>query len=334
MHGQFVWYELTTPDVDAAKKFYPTITGWGTQPFDNDYTMWTNAGAPFAGIFRLDDRMRQQGVPPNWMPYVETRNVDETAKLAASLGGKVMVPPTDIPGTGRFAVLTDPQGAAFGIYKSARNLQAWDGTPVLGRFSWHELMTTDMPKAFEFYRKLFGWENTGEMDMGGGNQYLMYGEGKEMYGGMFNRMPEMSGIPPFWLCYINVKDVKSAVAVATRGGAQLVRGPMDIPGGMIAILGDPQGAAFAVHHVSATAAQPAKAPKAKKTAAKKAAKKAAAKKTAKKATAKKSSVRKAAAPKKAGKKRAAAKKSGAKKSGAKKATGRKAAKKRTARGRR
>jgi predicted enzyme related to lactoylglutathione lyase len=320
MHGQFVWYELTTPDVDAAKKFYPAITGWGTQPFDNDYTVWTNAGTPFGGIFRLDDRMRQQGVPPNWMPYVETRNVDDTAKLAASLGGTILVPPTDIPGTGRFAVLKDPQGAAFGIYKSARNLQAWDGTPVLGRFSWHELMTTDMPKAFEFYRKLFGWENTGEMDMGGGNRYLMYGEGEEMYGGMFNRMPEMSAIPPFWLCYINVKDVKTAVAVATRGGAQLVRGPMDIPGGVIAILGDPQGAAFAVHHVSATAAQPAQAPK------KSGAKKSAAKKTA----AKKSTARKAATTRKAGKKRSAAKKAGARKAGAKKSSAKKAGAKKPA----
>ena len=46
MHGQFIWYELTTPDVDAAKKFYPKFTGWSTQAFDNDYTMWTSGGAP------------------------------------------------------------------------------------------------------------------------------------------------------------------------------------------------------------------------------------------------------------------------------------------------
>src|SRR5919204_840673 len=69
MHGQFVWYELTTPDIDAARKFYPAITGWGTQSFDKDYTMWTTNGVPFAGIFRLGPDQRQQGIPPNWMPY-------------------------------------------------------------------------------------------------------------------------------------------------------------------------------------------------------------------------------------------------------------------------
>lgn len=251
MHGQFIWYELTTSDVDAATKFYPRFTGWGTQPFDKDYLMWTTGGVPFAGIFRLSDEMRQQGVPPNWMPYVESSNVDETVALAKSLGGKVMHGPAEIPTVGRFAVLQDPQGAVFGVYKSSGSLGAWDGKAVVGRFSWHELMTTDYVKANEFYRALFGWEKTGEMDMGGGNTYLMYGKFGTGYGGMFNRTPDMAGMPPFWLVYIYVKDVGEAVAKATKAGAQVVRPQMDIPGGSIAILGDPQGAGFALHHANA-----------------------------------------------------------------------------------
>lgn len=248
MHGQFVWYELTTPDVDAARKFYPPITGWGTQQFDKDYTMWTTSGVPFAGIFRLGPEQRQQGIPPNWMPYIEAGNVDDTARKVTSLGGMVVVPPSDIPGTGRFAVVRDPQGATFGLYKSNTASRAWDGTPTLGRFSWHELMTTDYKKAFDFYRQLFGWEKTGdEMDMGGGNMYFMYGMKGKMYGGMFNRPAEMSGMSPFWMVYVNVKDAKKAVDTATKAGAFVKQPPMEVPGGMIAILGDPQGAAFAVH---------------------------------------------------------------------------------------
>ena len=305
MHGQFVWYELTTPDIDAAKRFYQPITGWGTQQFGEDYTMWTSGGKPFAGIFRLGPDQRQQGIPPNWMPYVEANNIDETARVATSLGGTVMHGPEDIPGTGRFAVIADPQGAVFGIYKANGPSQAWNGTPSVGRFSWHELMTTDSAKAFEFYRKLFGWDKTGEMDMGGGNMYRMYGKGQP-FGGMFNRTPEMGGMRPFWLCYIYVKDVKKAVDAAVKGGAMVQRPPMEIPGGgTIAILGDPQGAAFAVHAgpTSASAGRPA-AKKAATKAAKKATKKVAAKKSRPKA-------------KKAAKKRPAAKKS-ARKAGAKK----------------
>lgn len=258
MQGQFVWYELTTPDVDGARRFYPSITGWGTQQFDKDYTMWTNGGAPIGGIFRLGPEQRQKGIPPNWMPYIEADNVDETARRATLLGGRVVHGPQDIPGTGRFAVLQDPQGATFGIYKSNRGSQGWDGTFVLGRFSWHELATTDYRKAFEFYRQLFGWEKTTEMDMGGGNMYSMYGQKGKSFGGMYNKGPEMAQYPPGWLVYAHVKDVQKAVEAATRAGASVKQPPMDVPGGKIAVLTDPQGATFAVHAgVEAQASKPA-----------------------------------------------------------------------------
>jgi predicted enzyme related to lactoylglutathione lyase len=258
MHGQFVWYELTTPDAEAAKKFYPRFTGWGTQPFDKDYDMWTTGGVPFAGVFRLTQQMSRQGVPPNWMAYVEADDVDATVAKARSLGANVMAGPDQVPNVGRYAVLTDPQGAAFGVYKSVRESGSWDGTPVIGRMSWHELLTKDHNAAFDFYSSLFGWEKTGEMDMGDGNMYLLFGKGDKSYGGMFTRFGDMANMHPFWLMYINVKDVGTAVDIATKAGARVHRPQMDIPGGSIAILGDPQGAGFAVHHESTpAAAQPA-----------------------------------------------------------------------------
>ena len=250
MHGQFIWYELVTPDVDAAKKFYPRFTGWGIQPFDKDYTMFTSGGVPIAGVLQLTDAMRGDGIPPNWMPYVESSNVDETIARATSLGGRLRHGPEDVPNTGRIAVLQDPQGAAFGIYTPNNPGGAWDGTAVVGRPSWHELMTTDDRAAFEFYRALFGWDKNGEMDMGGGQMYAMYGHGEKMYGGMFTMTSEMAGMHPFWLVYIHVKDVAKAVTTATKAGATVHRPQMDIPGGSIAILGDPQGAGYAVHHAN------------------------------------------------------------------------------------
>ena len=256
MHGQFVWYELSTPDVDAATKFYPRFTNWGTQAYDKNYTMFTTGGVPIAGVYPLNDEMSARGVPPNWMPYVECTDVDATAAKAKSLGATIVAGPDDIPGTGRYAVVQDPQGATFGLYKSVRESGAWDGTNIVGRFSWHELMTTDHVKATKFYNALFGWEKTGEMDMGGGNMYYMYGHGDKMYGGMFSMGPEMAGMHPFWLVYIHVKDVGKAVSIATKNGGSIKRPQMDIPGGSIAILGDPQGAGFALHHANAPVETP------------------------------------------------------------------------------
>ena len=254
MHGQFVWYELTTPDVDAAIKFYPRFTNWGTQKFDENYTMFTTGGLPIGGVFRLNDDMRAKGVPPNWMPYVECDDVDATAAKAKSLGATIMMGPDDIPGTGRFAVVQDPQGAVFGIYKSINKSIAWDGKNVVGRFSWHELMTTDHEKAAKFYNALFNWSQISEMDMGGGQMYSMYGQNGTMYGGMFSMNEEWGGMHPFWLVYIHVKDVGKAVEIATKNGGSVKRPQMDIPGGSIAILGDPQGAGFALHHAAAPVA--------------------------------------------------------------------------------
>ena len=264
MHGQFIWYELTTPDVDGAQKFYPRFTGWGTLPFDAEYMMWTTEGVPFAGLSRLPEAMATEGVPPNWLAYVEADDVDLTVKKAEAIGAKLVTGPGDIPGAGRYAVLADPQGAMFGVYKSTNPLGggAWDGIPVLGRFSWHELMTNDSNKALDFYCALFDWEKQGVMDMGEGMMYHMVGKAGEMYGGVFDTPKEMAGMSPFWLLYINVADVGKAVKTAKKAGATIQRPQMDIPGGSIAILGDPQGAGFAVHHVNAPAA--AAAPEKKK----------------------------------------------------------------------
>ena len=301
MHGQFVWYELTTPDVDAAVKFYPRFTNWGTQAFDKNYTMFTTGGVPIAGIFRQTPEMKSQGVPPNWMPYIEADNIDATAAKAKSLGATIVAGPDDIPGTGRFAVIQDPQGAVFGIYKSTNNPSGgWDGTPVVNRFSWHELMTTDYQVAEKFYSALFGWQKISETDMGDGLMYYIFGKQGKMYGGMFNTPANMAGMHPFWLVYIHVKDVGKAVNIATKAGATVQRPQMDIPGGSIAILGDPQGAGYAVHHVSApaAAAQPATAVKAAVTAAVKAVVKAVKKvRPKKKAAAKKKAKAKAPARK-------------------------------------
>jgi uncharacterized protein len=257
MHGQFVWYELTTPDPEASKRFYQPLVGWSTQPFDNDYALWTLGGEPLGGIFRLGAEQKAQGTPPNWLPYVEVNSVDETARQAAASGGRMVVPPTDIPNTGRFAVLQDPQGATFGIYKTATQSNPWDGTPRLGKFSWHELMTTDYKAASEFYRKLFGWETTGEADMGPLGTYRMYGLKGKPYGGIYNRTPDMASVPPFWLPYIHVKDVKKSTEDAKRAGAQVVNGPIEVPGGdWVVILSDPTGAAIALHQAPPKSAKP------------------------------------------------------------------------------
>lgn len=306
--GSFVWCELMTTDTAAADAFYKKVVGWATVPFapDGSYSVLNNAaGAGVGGLMKLPDAARQMGTPPNWLMYVGTPSVDDTAVRIAQLGGRVVKQPEDIPNTGRFAVVQDPYGAAFGIFQPPPNRPARGGQPGAGDFSWFELYTSNPDGAWNFYHSLFGWEKTSAMDMGDMGVYQMFGRGGGIPNGGIMKPPP--GAPAAWLPYAMVKDAKAAAATVTANGGKILIGPMEVPGGdWIAHGLDPQGAMFAVHSLKPAEKKAALAKSAAKRTVKKAAKKAKKKAAPKKAKAKpvKMSAGRAKAKKKAAKKTA------------------------------
>jgi predicted enzyme related to lactoylglutathione lyase len=299
--GSFPWCELLTTDPAAAGAFYSKLVGWKTTPFapDGSYLTFNTTSGPKAGMMALPDDAKRMGAPPNWMMYVGTPNVDQTAAQIAQLRGRVLKQPADIPGTGRFAVVQDPYGATFGIYAPSTP-RASQAQPALGEFSWFELYTPNPEGAWSFYQSLFGWEKTSAMDMGEMGTYQMFGRGGGVPNGGIMKPPP--GAPAAWQPYIRVADAKAAAAIAQAGGGKIVNGPMEVPGGDWIAQGiDPQGAMFAVHSLkpaAKSAAAPRKTAKPKKKASKaKPAKKAKAARRAKpaKRAAKKKSAKKARA---------------------------------------
>ena len=110
--GAFSWFELMTTDVEGAKTFYTRLFGWETEdmPMENmSYTITKIGDEGVGGIMPMPPEA--EGAPPHWGVYVTVEDVDFTAKKAEELGGKVHVPPTEIPGVGRFCLIQDPQGA-------------------------------------------------------------------------------------------------------------------------------------------------------------------------------------------------------------------------------
>lgn len=249
--GRFVWYDLNTTDPEGAQKFYTDVVGWGATQWENSgnipYTMWTVGEQTIGGVMQLPAEAQAGGAPSHWISYISTPDVDATVEKATGLGANVMVPPMDIPTVGRFAVLTDPQGAIIATFAPSGDMPGNPGPPTTGFFSWHELATTDPDKAFDFYSALFGWKKTDAMDMGDMGLYQMYGVGEEPLGAMMRKPAEMPG-PSAWLYYVLVADIDAAVAKVKAGGGRILNGPMDIPdGGRIAQAMDPQGAMFALH---------------------------------------------------------------------------------------
>ena len=81
-----------------------------------EYTEFSNQGKPGVGMMEMPKQMPPQ-VPSYWMPYFQVDDATAASRKAKGLGGTAMMGPQDIPGTGRFAILTDPQGAMFAVFQ-------------------------------------------------------------------------------------------------------------------------------------------------------------------------------------------------------------------------
>lgn len=260
-HGRFVWQELMTEDTASAATFYSKVVGWHSQPsaVDPSYTQFGIGSAYYAGLMRVPDEARAAGAKPQWLPYIGATDVDATVAAAERLGGTVKRAAHDIPTIGRFAILSDPQGAAFAVFKPATEGAAPPATPPRGSFAWMELATSNYEAAFDFYGKLFGWQALHRMDMGPQGVYLIFGSDGVQRGGIYKLNQERSS-RPYWLPYAEVASADAAAAAATAAGGKIVVGPLEVPGGgRIVQVIDPSGALFAVH--SAPPAKPATPPK-------------------------------------------------------------------------
>lgn len=116
--GSVCWSELATTDVAKASAFYSGLFGWSWKESSAGmhYTEFSNGGQMIGGMMPMDGP-QWQGIPPHWTIYFAVDDCDAMAEKAQRLGGKLHVPPTDIPNAGRFAVIQDPQGAVFSIIK-------------------------------------------------------------------------------------------------------------------------------------------------------------------------------------------------------------------------
>ena len=247
--GHFVWYDLMTTDVEAAKAFYVKVVGWGTEdaPMPGKaYTLFTVRGASVAGLMELPEDAKRTGAEPTWTGFVGVDDVDATTDRIRALGGSVHVPPQDIPNISRFSVVADPQMATFVLVKWLRPRREQPAQPnTLGRVGWHELLTADWEKAFAFYSKIFGWKKPKPASPLQARVGQLFSAGGQMIGGMVTKPPNVP--VSFWLYHFNVGDIDAAAKRVNAGGGQILGGPLEVPGGRWIIeCADPQGAIFAL----------------------------------------------------------------------------------------
>lgn len=252
--GDFVWYELLTADIAGAKTFYDAVVGWNIadkSDFPNDYRMIGRSDGKFAGgAMQISDDMKQHGARPTWLGYILVADVDASVAAIAAQGGQVHMPAFDIPGVGRVAMVTDPQGAPFYIMKplppegdpnAKSDVFSVDGVQRVG---WNELSTSDPVAARRFYGDQFGWTSDDFMPMGEQGEYRFLKQGGVTIGAVAGTM---DGQQPHWRFYFRVPSIGRAKEAIEAGGGRIAVGPMEVPTGESILIGfDPQGAEFAL----------------------------------------------------------------------------------------
>ncbi|MBI5106109.1 MAG: VOC family protein [Solirubrobacterales bacterium] len=242
--GLFCWVDGNMADPAAGQAFYSSLFGWEAEErMPGMYWFERLDGAAVCGLGALMDEQRAAGVPSHWMSYVSIEDAAATCDRARELGGGVVVGPLHIEGSGHMALLTDPQGATFGIWQ-ADPFAGAEVVNVPGGFSWNDLQTTvDPTEAAPFYGDLFGWSFEAEPSAPGG--YLSIVNGGWGNGGIM-RSP-VPDAPASWNVYFGVEDIEASLErVKSLGGQVLVGATPVYETGRFAVCTDPQGAVFSL----------------------------------------------------------------------------------------
>jgi predicted enzyme related to lactoylglutathione lyase len=254
--GEPCWADVVTTDLDTTCQFYADLFGWtfvNTGPEFGNYSMCFMNGKPVAGI--TPPGPGAEAPPPAWNVYLAAADVDETARRIEKAGGKIMMAPMDIPGSGRMVFGFDPTGAGFGIWQAGGHIGAQlvdePGAPC-----WAELCTRDGSAADTFYRRLFEYD---QRQIGDGKtfDYTVWRIGDDEVCGRL-QIGEDHPIegPAKWMLYYAVDNCDSAAERARRAGGTVRAEPFDSPYGRIALVADRQGALFHVVDLSRAQAEP------------------------------------------------------------------------------
>ncbi|WP_104089409.1 VOC family protein [Cryobacterium sp. N19] len=246
--GEPCWIDLVTRDPAKSIAFYAALLDWRaveTGAGSGRYTMFFHGDAAIAGLTAQDP---SSGNRDFWTTYLATDSVDETVRAARAAGAAVLAPPQTVGDQGRLAVLTDPAGAAVGVWEAAghRGFGADNeiGTPV-----WHELITRDFTAAIAFHEEVFGWTPIPLSDTTD-FRYSTFGHDESMTGGVYDADAMLPpGVPSNWQVYLGVADVRASAARATELGGAVLREPWDSDFGTFAQIADATGAVFLLGQV-------------------------------------------------------------------------------------
>jgi len=243
--GKFVWYDLVTHDVDAAERFYGQLFGWQFHDDDQDrrYITIVHNGRPIGGLARVEREAATDNVA-QWVSWLSVADVDRATQQVEEAGGAVLRDPREAPNRGRFALVSDPQGALVALLRSSTG-----DPPDLDDFAahewlWTELWTRDVAAAFAFYQTLADYERE-VTDAGLQRPYTLLMKGERARAGVAQLT--WDDVRPHWIPYVKVDDPAAVASRVESLGGTLVFAPdPEVRKGSVAIIQDPTGGVLAI----------------------------------------------------------------------------------------
>ncbi|MEU6253169.1 VOC family protein [Streptomyces sp. NPDC047043] len=222
------WVDAQLPDVEAGKRFYGELFGW---TFEDAYggSVWAHReGEPVAALARKTDGR----LPTVWTVYFATPDVEALADRVWAAGGQVVTAPVPVGDLGLAALVTDPEGAVFGLWQP-------DSHPGFGRrhevgtFVWVELYARDTETANTFYGDLF-------------HDALFGPDARPDFGRAAVSDVFPAEMPPHFLVHFAVEECEAALRTVNRLGGRVQSPPFETSYGKVAVVTDNQGTSFAV----------------------------------------------------------------------------------------
>lgn len=241
--GKFIWIDLVTSNMDAARNFYSRMFGWEFRRVGDaatGYSLVLNGGRPVGGVVDVTARPNVPAVP-RWVAYISVPDVAAAQKAIVAAGGRQLVAAKTFPKRGEQAVFADSEGAVFGVIKSDAGDPA-DFLAEQGDWIWIQLLSRDVQKATGFYRAFAGYEVVENTESSRKNQFLLV-SGTFARAAVSQLPANRPKAPPMWLPFVRVENLAQSLTVAQQlGGGIAVMPRASVFDGRMAVVTDPSGA--------------------------------------------------------------------------------------------
>lgn len=247
--------DIAVPEHEREIRFYSRVLSTGERPLWRQEDLMNNVGLPIIGLGARSAEYAH--LPLQWMPHIQVADVAASVERALELGGSELTHGKHDDGSSQWAVLRDPNGAAFGIipvvpteHVPPTSTAAPEGETAVGRIAWLDLTVGDAAGTRDFYRQVIGW-SVQDVDMRDGDlsyaDYKMLGEDGRSLGGICHARGVNADLPPVWMIYLPVGDLADSLHRVEEEGGRVVKALHDGDGKYVyAAIQDPVGAYFAL----------------------------------------------------------------------------------------